>query len=86
MDSCGLSEDWPPTPESTQGPVSTSLALVSTSICQVTYISDLVAVKGGRRLKKPHGGGVVAILNIRETVKIMSMLSRFDGKLLKSPD
>lgn len=42
---------WPvsalaPTPESTEGPVSTSLALVST-ICQVTYISDFAEVKGG---------------------------------------
>lgn len=74
------------TPENTEGPVSTSLALVSTSICQVTYISDLAAVQGGRSPRKPHGGVVVAILNIRETVKITSMLSRFDGKLLKSPD
>lgn len=72
--------------ESTEGPVSTSLALVSTSICQVTYISDLAERKGGRKSKDPHGGAVVTILSIRQTVKIMSMLSRFAGEPLKSPD
>lgn len=48
---------WPvsalaPTLESTKGPVSTSLALGSTSICQVTYISGLAEVREGKA-----GGG-----------------------------
>lgn len=63
-----------------------SFISTSTSICQVTQISDLAEVKGGKSLKNPHGGVVVAILNIWQTVKIMSVLSRFDGKPLKSPD
>lgn len=42
-----------------------------------------------KKVKKPTWSicsFVVAFLNIRQTVKIMSMLSRFDGKPLKSPD
>ncbi len=61
------------------------------STCVYIHLSGDIYIRqsrseGGKKTKNPHREGEVTILNIRQTVKITSLLLRFDGKLLNSPD